>query len=241
MAVLWKIVADVSRICLGADLRSLACFRIALAAVTLADLVERATDMTAFYTDAGVLPRWRLLENFAFSHFICLHNVSGLFWVQVLLFAFHACCSLSMLVGYRTGTSSFLSWLLLISLQSRNHLVLHGGDVTLRCLMFWCLFLPIGERFSVDSCLRGWGTRAGSSGVVVTPGTVGLFLQVCVIYWSTAYLKSGPEWHNGTAVYYALRYFLGAPTWDIHFTFTLPHPLIEICNLSWSPLVAHCH
>jgi hypothetical protein len=40
----------------GVDLRSLALFRIALAALLLADLARRAGDFTAFYTEAGVLP-----------------------------------------------------------------------------------------------------------------------------------------------------------------------------------------
>src|SRR5215210_7563587 len=42
---------------LGADLRSLAAFRVALALLVLADLFNRARDLTAHYTDAGVMPR----------------------------------------------------------------------------------------------------------------------------------------------------------------------------------------
>ena len=41
----------------GADLRSLAAFRIALALLVLADLLNRARDLTADYTDFGVTPR----------------------------------------------------------------------------------------------------------------------------------------------------------------------------------------
>ena len=44
----------------GADLRSLAVFRVVLALLVLADLANRATDLYKHYTDAGVLPqRWR--------------------------------------------------------------------------------------------------------------------------------------------------------------------------------------
>jgi hypothetical protein len=46
----------------GADLRSLALFRIVLALLVLVDLTNRATDFYAHYTDAGVLPRTVLLE-----------------------------------------------------------------------------------------------------------------------------------------------------------------------------------
>ena len=41
----------------GVDLRSLALFRVAIAVVVLVDLVVRADDLTALYTDVGVLPR----------------------------------------------------------------------------------------------------------------------------------------------------------------------------------------
>jgi hypothetical protein len=41
----------------GADLRSLAALRIVLALVVLADLAGRAANLTAHYTDDGVLPR----------------------------------------------------------------------------------------------------------------------------------------------------------------------------------------
>jgi hypothetical protein len=46
----------------GADLRSLAVFRIALALLALADLTIRATDLYQHYTDAGNLSRTVLVE-----------------------------------------------------------------------------------------------------------------------------------------------------------------------------------
>ncbi len=46
----------------GADLRSLAAFRIVLAVLVLADLANRATDLSAHYADKGVLPRPTLLR-----------------------------------------------------------------------------------------------------------------------------------------------------------------------------------
>ena len=46
----------------GADLRSLATFRIVLALLVLSDLAIRATDLTAHYTDAGVMPRTDLVS-----------------------------------------------------------------------------------------------------------------------------------------------------------------------------------
>ena len=40
----------------GIDLRTMALFRVGLGALLLADLALRARDLTAHYTDAGILP-----------------------------------------------------------------------------------------------------------------------------------------------------------------------------------------
>ena len=49
----------------GIDLRSLTVLRIGLAALLLADLVYRAQDFRAHYTDQGVLPRTLYLDVFS--------------------------------------------------------------------------------------------------------------------------------------------------------------------------------
>ena len=41
----------------GLDLRSLALFRVSLALCTIGDLMERASDLTAHYTDQGIITR----------------------------------------------------------------------------------------------------------------------------------------------------------------------------------------
>jgi hypothetical protein len=47
----------------SADVRSLALLRVALAVVVAGDLVSRSTDLTAFYSDDGVLPRSVQIEH----------------------------------------------------------------------------------------------------------------------------------------------------------------------------------
>ena len=64
------------------DLRSLAAFRIALASVLLYDLIDRARDLRAHYTDAGLLPA-DLLEQVAGSgiRFSLHYQLSSSDWV----------------------------------------------------------------------------------------------------------------------------------------------------------------
>ena len=45
------------------DTRSLAVFRVGLGLLLLADILERSRNLTAHYTDAGVLPRSLLLRH----------------------------------------------------------------------------------------------------------------------------------------------------------------------------------
>lgn len=57
---------------------------------------------------------------------------SGTEFATGVLFFVNGLIACSMLVGYYTTTSSFLVWFFTCSLQNRNYLVLHGGDVLIR-------------------------------------------------------------------------------------------------------------
>ncbi len=188
----------------GADLRSLALFRIVLALLVLADLINRATDMTAHYSDWGILPRAAVVSDadvlspYAFS----LNLINGLSQFQALLFGVAALAALAMLAGYRTRLAVFVVWALLLSIQYRNPLVLASGDVLLRLLLFWSLFLPLGAVWSVDRARRAEPRRLSMK--FLSFGTAALFIQIAVMYWITAILKTGDEWRDGSALYYTL-------------------------------------
>src|SRR5215211_5294063 len=204
----------------GADLRSLALFRIVLALLVLIDLTNRVTDFYAHYTDAGILPRTVLLEEvlsrWAFS--VNLMNGEPLF--QAAVFAAAAAAALGMLVGYRTRLMIFIVWVLVLSIQLRNPLVNSSEALLLRMLLFWGMLLPLGAYWSVD---RTRSALPRPSPHFLSLATFGLFMQIAFVYWFTAALKSGPEWRvDHTALYYALsldqlatpigHFLLGFPT-----------------------------
>jgi hypothetical protein len=138
------------------DVRSLAAMRIGLGLVLLLNLYGLVVDVPAFYTDGGMLSRANRLElnveeQFtAPPHWISLHMLSGEAPLQYLLFGLSAAGALGVLVGYHTGWALLGSWILLSGLQGRNPLPLHGGDDVLRCLLLWCIFLPLGATWSFD-------------------------------------------------------------------------------------------
>jgi hypothetical protein len=200
----------------GLDFRSLAVFRIGLGLLLLGDLAIRAGDLTAFYTDQGVLPRSALPAH----HYISLHCLDGTADFQAALFVLAGLAALALLVGWQTRLATVVSWLLLLSLHARNPMVLQGGDILLRLLLFWGLFLPLGARWSVDRLRRRGGQPLGDREVSVA--SAALLLQICFVYWFSAALKTDPAWRSeGTAVYYALsidqfvtplgKYLLGFP------------------------------
>src|SRR5919107_5981920 len=186
----------------GADLRSLAVFRIVLALLAFADLTIRSTDLYQHYTDAGVMPRTVLVEEVLSPWAFSLNLINGGSSSQALLFGVGALAALGMLVGYRTRLMTFVVWIVLLSIQVRNPLVNGSESLLLRMLLFWGMLLPLGAYWSVD---RARSALARPSPRFLSLATFGLFMQIAFVYWFTSALKAGPEWRSDfTALYYAL-------------------------------------
>ena len=186
------------------DLRSLALFRGCLAGLVLIDLANRGFWLRAHYTDFGVLPRAALLETRWDPAWVSAHMLSGAAELQVLLFVLAGIVAVLLLVGWRTRLMTILSWFLLVSVQARNPVVLQGGDVVLRLLLFWGMFLPLGARWSVDAAL-GQSTDSESASGHFSVASFAYIIQLCSIYYFSALLKKGGAWlESYDAVYYAL-------------------------------------
>lgn len=181
------------------------------------------------YTDEGLLPRNVVLTSFYSPLWFSIHFTSGTFEWAVLIFSVHAAILLTLLVGYRSRTMHVLAYLMCLSLQVRNELTLHSGDVYMRVMLFFGMLLPTAEVYSIDAILREASTpiscgtdeahsddRDGAR-VHVTPGgytsmavadwtTVAVIGQVMVLYVTSCFHKSGPQWTTDyTATWYALQ------------------------------------
>jgi hypothetical protein len=170
------------------DGRSLRVVRVAVGVLLLLDLVFRAGALEAHYSDAGALPR----DAFTLSQWEwawSLHMLSGSVWFEAVLFALTFVALLLFTLGRFTFWSNLLSLGLVISMHARNPLLRDGQDDLARVLLFFFLFLPMqGGTFKVKSA-----------------GTVGITLQVVLLYWvSVRHKLVSPWWTSLTALQSAL-------------------------------------
>lgn len=183
----------------GVDTRALAMLRVSIGLLLLADLLLRARDLLAHYTDYGVLPRSLLASGWGSLQYLSFHTLSGGVWTQAVLFSLAGVAAVALAVGYRTRSATAVSWLLLVSLHARNPLLLNAGDSLLRRLLFWGLFLPLGARWSIDAVSRT--PRTPRRVVSIASGV--LLAQVVVIYIVNAVVKFRADvWPSGQAMLY---------------------------------------
>lgn len=197
----WVWVAEVAAI----DLRALAFLRIGVAVVLLVDLVFRARDLSAFYTDDGILSRegrMNLAIRYCEPWWMSLHMLSGsLAWAATLA-VIAAVAAVALLFGWRTKIALAVSWLLLYSIQARFPMLLQGGDVLLRCALVWMFFLPIDKKWGLDSVTD----HTPRPNWIASVAALGLLLQLGSMYFFSALLKTSPMWIGDfSATYYALN------------------------------------
>ena len=177
------------------DHRGLAALRIGLG------LLVRIFDFSAHYGADGVLPPDVYFAEFEKKWHISLHLFGGDV-VSILLMVIAVVFALLFTIGWRTRISNAFSWFLLISLHSRNPVVLQGGDELLRALLFWSMFLPLGARWSVDAARRPFARER----TVLSMATLCLVGQLILLYgFATASKFANPVWWGeGLGVHFAL-------------------------------------
>ena len=184
------------------DYRSLALLRIGMGILLVMDALQRLEDLSAFYTDTGAVPRSVILSFWSNAWNFSLHTGFGAWPFELILFIIAIVAGFALIVGYRTLLATIISWVLLISVHNRNPLVLQGGDVIFRAVLFWGMFLPWGKYFSVDYLLT---QKKLLSKNFLSPASVAYILQIVIFYFFSGYTKTGAQWvQSGTAVYYAL-------------------------------------
>jgi predicted DCC family thiol-disulfide oxidoreductase YuxK len=201
------------------DTRSLALFRIALGCTLLLDLALRYEVLDAFYTNLGILPNHTLLWSPSHPYMFSLFFSASLHHEALLLMIGCGLAFLALSFGFHTKWAQALSLVAVISLDVRLAPLENGGDMVLSLLCIWSLFLPLGERLSIDSLRASLRRREQQSPgelndrtPIRTPARrvyslacFALLAQFFAIYALNAFHKSGPTWLSGDAVHYALH------------------------------------
>ena len=128
--------------------------------------------------------------------------------ILVCFFIVGFCC-LAAIVGYYTKISIFVLWLHTRGFAFRNSGIQQAGDTLHRLLLFWMMFLPCHECFSIDSFWMSETIEAGKytrSQNTTSLATFGMLLQLDLIYQFTSTFKISPRWSaDGSAIYYVLN------------------------------------
>ncbi len=177
------------------DSRTLAVFRMILGALMVVDILLRSRNFWFMYAESGAVPQ-SLAEQYTPETAVSVYYFTTDPTVIALLFVLTALVGIQLLIGYKTRFAIIAGFLLVISLDHHNPLVLSFADTLYRMLMFWAIFLPLGERWSIDAIHRGRDPRPS----VASIATALILIQVVFVYVSNAVAKSFSEvWRTGEA------------------------------------------
>ena len=179
---------------------TLAAVRIAYGTVLLAWCALMSFDLRAFFSSGGMLEE-RVARPFTWSLLELFPSDAALVACFTALVAAAAC----VLVGWHTRLATAAAFVLLLSFERRNLVVLNSADTLLRLIGFYLSLAPAGAALSLDRWRRArdrfWEFPERA------PWALRLVqLQVSILYLFTVWLKvQGETWNAGTAVSYSLR------------------------------------
>lgn len=186
----------------GFDYRGIAAMRVLTGVGLVLNVILRIPEIHCFYTDEGVLPRHAIMSLMDHPWRYSIYQMTGALEVVSILFAIQAVFGLMVMIGYRTNLATIASFVMALSLQNRNPMIVDGADIVLDFLMLWGFFMAWGNYVSVDT----YGKPKPAKKLVFNAGTLGLCVQVICLYVFTAINKDGPEWRiDGMAGMYALN------------------------------------
>jgi hypothetical protein len=182
-----------------ADIAPVALFRILFGVQLLNWFWQLFPNLTAFFTDEGILPR--RAQALSDGDRLSLLNLSGDWSFVAVIWLVSCLVALALTLGWHTRVMGLLAFVLVSTFSWRDPLILDGSDLVFRLVPLWLAFTPAGERWSIDARARVVPTQRGWA----LPIRI-LELQIAWIYLATGLEKlGGIDWINGTAAYYALQ------------------------------------
>ena len=104
-----------------------------------------------------------------------------------------------MMIGWQSRYTTFITWLVWVSLWNRNPLLMDGDDAILKMMCFYLMLSPCGNGWSVDMLFNKKPQQ-----VTVWPLRLIQF-QIALIYFVSGWVKfHSTEWEDGTIIQYVL-------------------------------------
>ncbi len=178
----------------GLDLRSIAFFRIALGLNIILNILQyRLFNISAFYGREAIVPIEHI-RKFYGENFSLLFSIENepLILVYFLITLFLA-------ILYTLGIKSrWLSWPLLLlfaGIVNRNPMAAHGVEFLIEISLFWGIFLPLDNSYSLAPDRRDHPSEI--RGLLVC----GILFQIALVYFTSYITKTGDLWTSGLAVF----------------------------------------
>ncbi|WP_224367333.1 hypothetical protein [Hyalangium versicolor] len=205
-----------------ADLRSLGLMRILTGVGLLGDIIYRARDLEAHYTDQGLVSletARALVKHFGW---FSLHTLSGSYGYQLVLTTLFFIFALMLTLGFMTRLAAPLCWLLFVSVQNRFFFGDYPGDYILTMLLLSGIFLPWGACFSIDARRRRARGEAAPAPRYRGLSAYALFFLFAIFISKTGLSKiaAGGRWLDGTALFCvlsAVRYSSRWLDWSLEY------------------------
>ena len=198
---LWRPLLSASQL----DTTTLAVFRIAAGCLLVADAGLRSRDCWLFMAPEGMFPLAKIREFLGPSCW-SLSFLSPQFSWQTLVLGLEALAGCLLAAGWFTRVASALAWVAWVSLLRRTAPALNAGDYWLSCLLFWSMFLPLGDHLSIDAWRRTAAPhrQRHPPSTVLSLASAAFVMQVLLVYSAAGLAKLQGTWLAGTAAGYAL-------------------------------------
>lgn len=195
------------------DTRVLAIFRIFLGIICFWDVWRRYHLIDVFYSSSGINLSSGTSFTYVPQYFSLLHSFrsSG---VMTIFFIITMIATLSLLIGYRTKLSHFITLVGILSIHNYRIILENGGDMAFNAFLVWSFFLPLGKSLSIDSLKNSLKSNKEKSpdDLNASPPKLStnyfhlayfaFLIQLCMIYTFNFINKTGAMWQDGTAVFH---------------------------------------
>ncbi|WP_036385057.1 HTTM domain-containing protein [Muricauda sp. MAR_2010_75] len=137
-----------------------------------------------------------------FANFLNLEEIEAINSLFLICFVSAA----FLLVGFYSRLFSLILFLGYLILVSTMPLFTYGKDVFLQIILFYFLFLPTGNSYSIDNYLKNLKKRkCYRKSHYSRLGLRVVQIHLCIVYLSAGIEKIFlPEWWNGETMWYAL-------------------------------------